>query len=163
MYTAYLESKWRLSPAAERKLVIKGKQILCIKQKFLLACPETKSFLFRLLRELLYKDSTFFSSEINFGTVVSGLVSEFFSRTLVGLPGSYAAVFCYFSVGEWLQSMQGLYKCFLEISILRLYQFKFFIHCRVFYTPLRNQCFESSIFSDWNSRVIWLCSYYWVK
>lgn len=148
MYILSLEFKWRLSPAAKRKLVIKGKRILYIKQKFLLAYLETKSFLFRLLRELLYKGNAFFSSKINFGTVVSGLVSEFFSRTLVGFPGSCAAVFCYFAVGEWLQTMQGLYKCFLEISIFRLYQFKFFIHWHVFYTPLRQQYFESSIFSE---------------
>lgn len=147
MYIVSLEFKWRLSPAAERKLVIKGKRILCIKQKLLLAYPETKSFLFKVLRGLLYKDSPFFSSEINFGTVVSGLVSEFFSRTLVGLPGSCAAGFCYFSLVEWLQTVQGLYKCFLEISIFRLYQFKFFIHWHVFYVPLRKQYFESSIFS----------------
>lgn len=42
MCIAYLEFKGRLSTAAERKLVRKGKQILCIKQKFLLAHPQTK-------------------------------------------------------------------------------------------------------------------------
>lgn len=98
MYIAYLESKWRLSPAAERKLVIKGKQILCIKQKFLLAYPETKSFLFRLLRELLYKDSIFAVQKLILGLLwVGWLVNSSVEHSW----GSLALVLLYFVTFQW--------------------------------------------------------------
>lgn len=97
----------------------------------------------------MYKDSTFFSSKLNFGTVVSGLVSEFFSRTLVGLPGSCAScILLLFSGGVTADNARTVQVFFGNQHTQMISIQVHFIHWRVFYTALRKQYFESSVFSD---------------
>lgn len=62
--------------------------------------------------------------------------------------GSLALVLPYFVTFQWgsdCRQYKDSTSVFLEINILRLYQFKFFINWHVFYTPLRKQYFENSI------------------